>query len=155
MKKRLLSVVMILLFSLGVRPKMGSEPQYVNLSFAVWKLKHRGPEGTARMIYTPIPIVLRDSWCHDLVSLDVSGRKPQTKIFVKENFRFILTVEYKAQLTIQVFEKEKELFRFVHNRPSTVNYIFYRSDHKTYLMEVTYTADSHPIGLLSPGILKK
>lgn len=154
MKKILLSVLMILLFSLGVRPKMGSEPQYVNLSFAIWQ-SERGPAETARMIHTPIPIIFRDSWGHDLVSLDVSDCRPQTKIFAKENFRFVLTAEYRAQLTIQVFEKEKELFRFVHNRPSTVNYIFYGSDHKTYLMEVHYTADRHPIGLLSPGILKK
>jgi len=156
MKKILIAVVMVLLFGLDLDSwsDMGGEPYYVNVSFAAWQSK-RGPTETARLIHTPIPIVLRDSWCHDLVSLDVSDRKPQTKIFEKEDFRFVLTAEYKAHLTIQVFEKEKELFRFVHNRPSTVNYIFYGSDHKTYLMEVTYTADNHPVGLLSPGILKK
>jgi hypothetical protein len=154
MKKTLTGVVIVLMFYLGSWPEMNGEPYYVNLSFAVWQSK-RGPAETARMIHTPIPIVLKDSWCHDLVSLDVSDRKPQTKIFEKENFRFVLTAEYKDRLTIQVFEKEKELFRFVHNRPSTVNYIFYGSDHKTYLMEMTYTTDKHPIGLLSPGILKK
>ena len=154
MKKMLIAAVTTLLFSLGSWPDMGGEPYYVNVSFAAWQSK-RGPAETARMIHTPIPIVLRDSWCHDLVSLDVSGRKPQTKSFEKEGFRFVLTAEYKTKLTIQVFEKEKELFRFVHNRPSTVNYIFYGSDHKTYLMELTYTADNHPVGFLSPGILKK
>jgi len=154
MKKMLIAVVMVLFFCLGSWSETSEKPHYVNLSFAAWQSKW-GPTETARMINTSIPIVLRDSWCHDLVSLDVSDRKPQIKVFEKEDFRFVLTAEYKAQLTIQVFEKEKELFRFVHNRPSTVNYIFYGSDHKTYLMEATYTADNHPIGLLSPGILKK
>ena len=154
MKKTLLSMVMILLFGLGYWPEMSGEPNYINLSFTVWQSK-RGPAEIARMIHTPIPMVLRDSWCHDLVSLDVSDRIPRTKIFAKENFRFILTADYKAQLTIQVFEKEKEFFRFVHNRPSTVNYIFYGSDHKTYLMEVTYSTGKNPIGLFSPGIQKK
>ena len=84
MKKMLIAAVTVLLFSFGSWPKISGEPYYVNLSFAVWQSK-RGPADTARMIYTPIPIVLRDSWCHDLVSLDLSGRKPQIKIFEKEN----------------------------------------------------------------------
>ena len=154
MKKMRIVAVTIFLFCLGTWPEQNGEPYYVNVSFTAWQSK-RGPRETARMIHTPIPAVLRDSWCHDLVSLDASGRKPQTKIFEKENFRFVLTAEFKTRLTIQVFEKEKELFRFVHNKPSTVNYIFYGSDHKTYLMEVCHTAGNHPVGLLSPGILKK
>lgn len=154
MKKMLWTTVLIVAIGLPSRASSGEGPLFVNISFTVWQSKTE-PVKIARMINTPIPRVCRDSWNHDLVSLDVSDRKPKTKIFEKENFRFVLTAEYKDRLTIQVFEKEKELFRFVHNRPSTVNYIFYGSDHKTYLMEMTYTTDKHPIGLLSPGILKK
>ena len=45
-------------------------------------------------------------------------------------------------------------FTFVHKRPSTVNYVFCGTDDLTYLIELTYTIGNHPIGLLSPGILK-
>ncbi len=147
-------VTVVLLFTFGSWPETREERQYVNLNFTVWQSKTE-PMELARMLNTPIPRVYRDSWNHDLVSLDVSDRRPHIKIFEKDNFCFVLTAEYKDRLTIQVFEKGKELFRFVHNKPSTVDYIFYGSDRMTYMMEVTYTADNHPIGLISPGILKK
>jgi hypothetical protein len=154
MKKMAMVVMMVLLLVLISRPETCEQQQYVNISFTVWKSKAE-PTKIAQMIGTPIPRVYRDSWNHDLVSLDVSDRKSHTKILEKDNFRFVLTAEYRDRLTIQVFEKEKELFRFVYNRPSTVDTIFYGSDRMTYMMELTYTADNHPIGLLSPGILKK
>ena len=154
MKKMVLAAIMVLLIGLVSWPEIRRVPQYVNISFTLWQSEAE-PMEIARMINTPIPRVYRDSWNHDLVSLDVSDRKSHTKILEKDNFRFVLTAEYRDRLTIQVFEKEKELFRFVYNRPSTVDTIFYGSDRKTYMMELTYTADNHPIGLLSPGILKK
>jgi len=67
----------------------------------------------------------------------------------------VLTAEYKERLTTQVFERDKEIFMFVHNRPSTIDYIFYGTDGHTYLVELCYSIGNHPIGLLSPGILKK
>ena len=154
MKKMIMIVTMVLSLSLSSWPETRRVPHYVNISFTLWQSKAE-PMEMARMINTPIPRVYRDSWIHDLVSLDVSDRKSHTKILEKDNFHFVLTAEFKDMLTIQVIEKEKELFRFIHNRPSTVDYIFYGSDHLTYMIELTYTADNHPIGLLSPGILKK
>ena len=154
MKKMLIAVVMVLFFCLGSWSETSEKPHYVNLSFAAWQLENGAAEAVHK-INTPIPEVFRDSWICDFVTLDVTDGKPSTKVVEKDGFRFVLTAKYKDRLTIQIIEKEKELFRFVHNRPSTVNYIFYGSDHKTYLMEATYTADNHPIGLLSPGILKK
>jgi hypothetical protein len=154
MKKSQIAMVLVLLFGIGSWSDTRRIPHYVNISFTLWQSKAE-PLELAPMINTPIPRVYRDSWNHDLVSIDVSDRKSHTKILEKDNFRFVLTAEYKDRLTIQVFEKEDELFRFIHNRPSTVNYIFYGSDHKTYMIELTYTANNHPIGLLSPGILKK
>lgn len=154
MKKTLLTTLMVLLFSLGSWPDSREERHYVNLSFTVWKLENE-PSEAARRINTPIPEVFTESWICDVIAFDVTERKPINREVGKEGFRFVLTGEYKERLTIQVYEKGKELFRFVHNKPSTVNYIFYGSDHKTYLMEVTYTIGNHQIGLLSPGILKK
>ena len=159
MKKMLLATALIVVFGFTSCAGSGEEPHYVNISFTVWQSKMK-PMGAAHIeagnrINTPIPRVYRDSWNHDLVSLDVSDREPHIKFFEKDNFRFVLTAEYKERLTIQVFEKDKEIFMFVHNRPSTIDYIFYSTDGPTYLMEVCYTIGNHPIGLLSPGILKK
>jgi hypothetical protein len=145
---------MVMLVSLGIWATNDDERHYVNLSFIVWKLEN-GPTEAALRINTPIPEVLNESWVCDILSFDVSEGKPVSKIEEKDGFRFILTAEPNIKLTIQVYEKEKELFRFVHNRPSTVNTIFYSSDSRAYLIEATHTASNHPIGLLSPGILKK
>ena len=154
MKKMLLATALMAIFGFRFCVGSGEEPHFVNISFTVWQSKMK-PMEAAHMIHAPIPRVYRNSWNHDLVSLDVSDRKPHKKLFEKDNFRFVLTAEYKEQLTIQVFEKDKEIFMFVHNRPSTVDYIFYGTDGLTYLMELCYTIGNHPIGLLSPGILKK
>ncbi len=154
MKKILLAAALIVIFGFRFCVGSGEEPHFVNISFTVWQSKMK-PAEAAHMIHTPIPRVYRDSWNHDLVSLDVSDRKPHKKFFEKDNLRFILTAEYKERLTIQVFEKDKEIFMFIHNRPSTIDYIFYGTDGYTYVMELCYTIGNHPIGLLSPGILKK
>jgi len=154
MKKILLTALLIVALGLPSWAGSGEERHYVNLSFTVWQLENGAAEAASR-IDTQIPELLRESWICDFAAFDVTGGQPTTKVVEKDGFRLVMTAEYKAQLTIQVFEKEKELFRFVHNRPSTVDYIFYGSDNKTYMMEVTFTADNYPIGLLSPGILKK
>jgi len=154
MKKMMMIVTMVILFNLGSWSEIHKERQYVNLSFTVWQLKNGVAEAVHR-INTPIPEVFRESWICDFVAFEVSEGKATTKVVEKDGFRFVLTAEPNGKLTIQVFEKEKELFRFVHNRPSSVKYIFYGSDHMTYMMELTYTVDNHPIGLLSPGIMKK
>jgi hypothetical protein len=72
----------------------------------------------------------------------------------KDQFRFVLNAEPDSLLALQVFEEDKEMFRFVHTRPSAADYIFYGTDGLTYLMEVTYTEGNHRIGLVSLGILK-
>jgi len=159
MKKTLLAAVLIVIFGFRFCVRSGEEQHFVNISFTVWQTKMK-PMGAAHIeagnrFNNPIPRVYRDSWNHDLVSLDVSDRKPQKKFFEKDNFRFVLTAEYRERLTIQVFEKDKEIFMFVHHRPSTIDYIFYDTDGHTYLVELCYTVGNHPIGLLSPGILKK
>jgi hypothetical protein len=154
MKKMTLVLTMIFVSALVSGAGMGVERQYVNVSFTLWQSKAE-PEELARMINIPIPRLYRDSWHHDLVSLDVSDGKAHTKIFTKDKFRFVLTAEGENRLTLQVIEKNKEIFRFIHNRPSTADYIFYGSDHKTYMVELTYTKGNYPIGLLSPGIIKK
>ena len=151
MKKMLTVMVAVFLFGLGSLSETHEERQYVNLSFTVWQLKN-GVAEAARRINTPIPEVFRESWICDFAGLDITYGKAATRVVEKDGFRFVLTAELKEKLTIQVFEKEKELFQFIHNRPSTVDYIFYGSDHKTYLMEITYTADNHPTGLFPPGI---
>jgi hypothetical protein len=154
MKKMLLAAALIVIFGFRFCVGSGEKPHFVNISFTVWKSKMK-PMEAAHMIHAPIQRACRDSWGHDLVSLDVSDRKPHNKLFEKDNLRFVLTAEYKDRLTIQVFEKDKEIFMFVHNRPSTIDYIFYDTDGHTYLVDLCYTVGNHPIGLLSPGILKK
>jgi hypothetical protein len=154
MKKTLTGVTIVLMSCLGSWSETHEERQYVNLSFTVWQLKNGVAEAALR-INTPIPEVLKESWICDFVSFDVTDGKAATKVVEKDGFQFVLTADYKDRLTIQVCEKKEEQFWFVHNRPSTVNYIFYGINSRTYLIEVTYTADNHPTGLLSPGILKK
>jgi hypothetical protein len=154
MKKTLLAAALIVIFGFRFCVGSGEEPHFMNISFAVWKSKMK-PMEAAHMIHALIQRAYIDSWDHDLVSLDVSDRKPHEKFFEKDNFRFVLTAEYKERLTIQVFEKDKEIFMFVHNRPSTIDYVFYGTDGHTYLVELCYTVGNHPIGLLSPGILRK
>jgi hypothetical protein len=154
MKKMLLTTVMVLLISLVSWPETRQERHYVNLSFTVWKLKN-GPSEALRRINTPIPEVFRESWICDFMAFDVTQGKPASRELNKDGLRFVLTAEPHGKLTIQVYEREKEVFRFVHNRPSTVNTIFYGANSRSYLIEATHTAGSHPIGLVSPGILKK
>jgi hypothetical protein len=154
MKKMLLATLIVLLIGLISWPEIHKERHYVNLTFTVWKLEN-GPSDVARRINTPIPEVLRESWICDLMNFDVTEGKPASKELEKDGFRFVLTAEVEGRLTIQVYEKEKELLRFVHHRPSTVHTIFYGADSQTYLIEVTHTAGNHPIGLVPPGILKK
>jgi ATP:corrinoid adenosyltransferase len=88
------------------------------------------------------------------LTFDVTDGKTATRVVEKEGLRFVLTAEPKGKLTIHIFEKEEELFRFVHTRPSTVDIIFFGSESRTYLIEATYAVGGHPIGLLSPGIRK-
>ena len=154
MKKMMLATVMVLLIVLGSLTETHEERHYVNLTFTVWKLEN-GPSDFARRINTPIPEVLRESWICNFMSFDVTDGKPSSRELIKEGLRFVLTAEIEGRLTILAYEKEKELFRFVHHRPSTVNTLFYGADSRAYLIEATHTADNHPMGLVSPGILKK
>jgi hypothetical protein len=154
MKKMLVTTFMVLLIGLGSWTEAREESHYVNLSFTVWKLEN-GPSEAARRINTPIPEVFKESWICEFLAFEIAEGKPASKELSKDGFRFVLTAEYKGRLTIRVYEKEKELFRFIHNRPSTVNTIFYGADSRAYLIEATHTADNHPIALVPPGILKK
>jgi hypothetical protein len=153
MKKMTMTLIMLLMLALIAGAETHEERQYINLSFTVWQLENGAKEAITR-INTPIPEVLRESWIHDFVSLDITDGIAVTKVVENDGLRFVLIAEPNIKLTIQVFEKEKELFRVIHNKPSTVDTIFYGSDRKTYMMELTYTADNHPIGLVSPGIRK-
>ncbi|UCE41447.1 MAG: hypothetical protein JSV17_00180 [Candidatus Aminicenantes bacterium] len=154
MKKTLTAMVMVLVFSFFSWSEIREEQRYVNLSFTVWQLENGAAEAAQR-INTPIPEVVRESWINDFVTFDISDGNAPAKIVEKDGFRFVLTAEYENRLTIQVYEKEKELFRLIHNRPSAAVYIFFGSDRKTYMMELNHTADNHPIGPLSPGIQRK
>jgi hypothetical protein len=154
MKKMLITMVAVLWFSLGSWSGTHEDRQYVNLNFTVWKLE-KGVKEAIQRINTPIPEIFRESWIYKIISFDVTDGKAATKAVEKDGLRFVLIAKPKGKLTIQVHELGKELFKIVHNRPSTVDTIFYDSKNQTYLVEVTYTADDHPIGLLSPGILKK
>jgi hypothetical protein len=154
MKKMLVTTLMVLSVSLGSWTESRKESRYVNLSFTVWKLEN-GPSEAARRINTPIPEVLRESWICDFMVLNVTEEKTVTRAMEKEELRFVLTAEEAGRLIIQVYEKEKEVLRFAHNRPSTVNTIFYDIYGRTYLIEATHTVNDHPIALVSPGILKK
>lgn len=154
MKKTAMALITVLLLALISWAGSREEQQYVNLNFIVWQLENGAAEA-ARRINTPIPEVFKESWICDFITLDVTSGKAATKVMKKGGLRFVLTAENKDRLTIQVYEKEKELFRLIYNRPSTVDTIFYGSDNKTYMIELTYTANNHPVGFLSPGILKK
>ena len=154
MKKMLIAMVTVLWFSLGSWSGILEKRQYVNLSFTVWKSEN-GVAEVVRRINTPIPEVFRRSWICKFMSFDVTDGKAATKTVEKDRFLFVLIAEPNAKLTIQIHKTGNELFRIVHNRPSTVDTIFHDSKNRTYLMEATYTIDNHPIGPLSPGILKK
>jgi hypothetical protein len=154
MKKLTIIVMIILTFGLTLLSEIPEKRQYVNLSFTVWKLES-GPSEAILRINTPIPKVLRESWICHFMAFDVTQGKAVSRELNRDEFRFILTAEPNAKLTIQVYEREKEEFRFVHNRPSTVNTIFYGANNRAYLIETTHTAADHPLGVFSPGISKK
>ncbi len=154
MKKIQVAMVMAIFIGLGSWAGSLKERHYVNLSFTVWQLES-GPSEAVHRLNTPIPEVLRESWICEILAFDVTDGNPAAKRLEKDGIRFVLTAEPNARLTIQVYEKENERFRFVHCRPSTVNTIFYGAGSRTYLIEATHTADNHPLGLVSPGILKK
>jgi hypothetical protein len=153
MKKLAAAATLAILVGMSPALEAREDRQYANVCFTVWQMKN-GASEAIRRIDTPIPEVLRESWICDIFSLDITEGKPVTKVMEKERFRFILTAGSNTGLTIQVYEKGNALFRFDHNRPSAVDYIFYGSDRFTYLMEVSYTTGNHRIGLVSPGILK-
>lgn len=153
MKKLAAAATLVILIGMSSSLEAREERKYANVCFTVWQMKD-GASEAARRIGTPIPEVFKESWISDIFSLDVTEGKPAAKIVEKDRFRFVLTAEHDSRLDIQVFEKNKEIFRFVHIRPSAADYIFYGTDGLTYLMEVTYTEGNHRIGLVSPGILK-
>ncbi len=155
MKKAMTAAFLLaILVGMGLSREAREERQYANICFTVWQMKD-GASEAARRIGTPIPEVFRESWTSDIFSLDVTEGKPAARIVEKDHYRFVLTAEPDNRLAIQVFEKDKEIFRFVHTRPSSADYIFTGTDGLTYLMEVTYSSGNHRIGLVSPGILKK
>ena len=154
MKKMTMVVMTVLLLSLISWAEAIEERKYVNVSFTVWQLENGAKEAALR-INTPIPEVFQESWIYEFAALDISAGKAATKAVEKNGLRFDLIAEPNEKLSIQVLEKEIELFKTVHSKPATVDTIFYGSGCKTYLMELTYTAGNHPIGLLSPGIKKK
>jgi hypothetical protein len=153
MKKMTMTVMTLLLLVLMAGAEPHGERQYANLGFTVWQLDNGAKEAIDR-INTPIPEVFRESWIYEFVSMDITEGKAVTKVVEKDGLRFVLIAEPNKKLTIHVIEKEKDLLRIVLCRPSTIDTIFYGSESRTYLIEVTYTVGSHPIGLLSPGIRK-
>jgi hypothetical protein len=154
MKKKNLALIVVFFWGLASQAETQKEPLYINLSFTVWQLENGFEEAVYR-VNTPVPKVFKESWIYDFIAFDISGKKPVTKTIEKETTRFVLTAEHNHHLTIRVFEKEKERFSFTHNRPSTANYFFYGENNRPCFIEVFYSVNSNPIGLLSPGIIKK
>ena len=154
MKKMAMALMTLLLLTLISWADAIEERKYVNVSFTVWKLEN-GAKKAALRINTPIPEVFRESWIYEFVSMDITEGKAVTKAMEKDGLRFVLTAEPNKKLAIHVIEKEKDLLRIVLCRPSTIDTIFYGSGCKTYMIELFYSADDHPIGVFSPGIMKK
>lgn len=153
MKKMAWTTASVLLISLGSWTETRDKHPYANTSFIVWQLE-KGAGEASRRIDTPIPEVFRESWLYEYLSFDLSGKSSATKVVEKEGFRFVLIAESTEKLTIQVKDKSEELFRIILCRPSSIKAIFYGRESQAYLIEVFYTVDSHPSGLLSPGIKK-
>lgn len=154
MKKMTMTVMTLLLLILLAGAEPHGERQYANLSFTVWQLENGAKEAVNR-INTPIPEVFRESWIYEFVSMDITDGAAVNKVVKKDGLRFVLTAGTNNKLSIQVLEKENELLQIVLSRPSTVDTIFYGSGNRPYLIESTYTTGNHPIGILSPGIVKK
>jgi hypothetical protein len=153
MKKLAIIALTILSFSLLLTGENPEKRQFVNVSFTVWKLEN-GASDVARRINTPIPEVFRESWIYEAVSFDVTGGKTTPRVIEKGELRFVLIAEPDGKLMLKVQEEEKELFKIIHTRPSTIDTIFYASDNQAYLIEATSSFDHHPRGVFSPGIRK-
>lgn len=122
-----------------------------NVIFTVYELADAKPEIASRL-HTPSPERYSESWIHDYIFLEFKAGSTANKMIEKEGFRFLIEAEAPGRLSVRISYQDQEWFRFEHNKPSTVHYIFYGPDSRVYLAEVLFTTANHRIGPIGPGI---
>jgi len=130
--------------------KKTDHPQYANIFITVWQLENDHSDFLSKL-QAPIPEVYAESWLYSSFYQDISDGELRTKSLEKEKFRFDLTTGKPDELTIQVWETGKVIFKNIHQRSSTLRTIFYDSSSRPFLLEVCFSCSDHPVGIFGIG----
>lgn len=151
MKRMFLSLVILILFGFGLWGESIEKPEYGNILLSVWRLDadHRN---ITPAINATIEKTIKESWLFESVVLDLSEKNSHAKIISKGSFKYQISVESNKTLLINISENNRNIFTFKHMRPSSAKSIFYGSDFVPYLVNVTFTVNDHPVGIIGPGI---
>jgi len=153
MKRTFLTAVILMLFGFSIWGESNEKPRYGNIFLSVWRLdSDYGNITTA--ITSPIENTIKESWLFESIVLELDKPNSREKIITKDSFKFNVSVEANGMLLITISENTRNILSFKHHRPSSAEYILYGSDFAPYLINVTFTVNDHPIGIIGPGIRK-
>ena len=153
MKRMFLTAVILMLFGFCIYGESVEKPRYGNIFLSVWRLDaDYGNITTA--INAPIEKTIKESWLFESIILELDKPNSPEKIITKDSFKFHISAEANGMLLITISENTRNILSFKHHRPSSAEYILYGSDFVPYLINVTFTVNDHPIGIIGPGIRK-
>lgn len=156
MKKPALVILLIIsLLPSAAAMEKDSSPLYANIHITLWKLE-MGPSEAAERLSTPIPRVYTESFLSSSYSLDLSDGNSHNRSLAKEDVHIHLNMNTPCRMaSFRVTKKGKERLHLIISNSASHHSIFYDEDSQAYLLDVGVTFSSHPIGLLSPGILRR
>jgi hypothetical protein len=151
--KKILLISLVTLMAMGISfAKTEIQGRLIaNVSFTVHELGDVKAE-IASKLHIPSPEVYTESWIHEFFSLQLVEGKSETKAIEKEGLCFVFRAYAPSRLSIRISYQNQERFRFEHQIPSSVHYVFYGPDSRAYLLEVLFTTADHRIGSIGPGI---
>ena len=155
MKKSLLTIGIMLAVGAAASHgrstgEMADRPLYANVFLTVWQLEDDHSDVPAKL-RTPIPEVLTESWLYASYYQDISDGRSRTRSFAKEALRFELVTGRPDELTVRVREAGSVIFTCSHLRSSTLRTIFYDKHSRPYLLDISFTSRSSPIGIIGVG----
>lgn len=153
MKRMFSTAVLLMLFVFCIWGESYEKPRFGNIFLSVWRLDTDYGNISAA-ITSPIKKTIKESWLFESIVLDLDKPNSPEKIITKERFKFHVSVKSDGILLITISENSRNILTFKHHRPSSAEYILYGSDFAPYLINVTFTVDDHPIGIIGPGIRK-
>ena len=144
MNKKAALAVLILVGAIGMGA--AEEPQrFANVSFTFWK----AGSGAGGIIGFR---ELREVLIGDTLSIPLAGSEAASRVIEKEGYRFVLSVESKEGLVIDIFRGGAALHGIRMAGPSGSEFIFYDGNSRKHGIDVTFTVNDHRIGMVSPGI---